>query len=112
MIGMIGRVLGRLKRDRRGILAVELAIATPVVIGRPLSGIEVTRYVPLNQKIERASATMADLVSRSLYNYAVFRPRLSSPATINPYPVPMSRTVRHALCAGIRVFARREAVMY
>ncbi len=45
MIGMIGRVLGRLKRDRRGILAVE-------------------------------------------------------------------RTVRHALCAGIRVFARREAVMY
>ena len=65
MIGMIGRVLGRLKRDRRGILAVEMAIVTPVVIGRLLSGIEVTRYVLLNQKIERASATMADLVSQS-----------------------------------------------
>ena len=65
MIGMIGRVLGRLKRDRRGTLAVEMAIATPVVIGLLLSGIEVTRYVLLNQKIERASATMADLVSQA-----------------------------------------------
>lgn len=65
MIGMIGRVLGRLKRDRRGTLAVEMAVATPVVIGLLLSGIEVTRYVLLNQKIERTSATMADLVSRS-----------------------------------------------
>ncbi len=65
MIGMIGRVLGRLKRDRRGTLAVEMAVATPVVIGLLLSGIEVTRYVPLNQKIERASATMADLVSQA-----------------------------------------------
>ncbi len=34
MIGMIGRVLGRLKRDGRGILAVEMAIATPVVVAR------------------------------------------------------------------------------
>ena len=65
MIGMIGRVLRRLKRDRRGTLAVEMAVATPVVIGLLLSGIEVTRYVLLNQKIERASATMADLVSQS-----------------------------------------------
>ena len=65
MIGMIGRVLGRLKRDRRGTLAVEMAIVMPVVIGLLLSGVEVTRYVLLNQKIERASATMADLVSQS-----------------------------------------------
>ncbi|MFQ5617796.1 MAG: TadE/TadG family type IV pilus assembly protein [Rhodospirillales bacterium] len=65
MIGMIGRVLRRLKRDRRGTLAVEMAVATPVVVGLLLSGIEVTRYVLLNQKIERASATMADLVSQA-----------------------------------------------
>ena len=84
MIGKIGPVLGCLKRDRRGILAVEMAIATPVVIARLLSAIEVTRCGLLNQKIERASATMADLVSRSLYNYAVLRPRLSSLATTNP----------------------------
>ncbi len=65
MIGLIGRVLRRLKRDRRGTLAIEMAVAAPVVIGLLLSGIEVTRYVLLNQKIERASATMADLVSQS-----------------------------------------------
>ncbi len=65
MIGMIRRVLGRLRRDRRGTLAVEMAIATPVVLGLLLSGIEVTRYVLLNQKIVRTSATMADLVSQA-----------------------------------------------
>ncbi len=65
MIGMIGRILRRLKRDRRGTLTIELAVAAPVVIGLLLSGVEVTRYVLLNQKIERASATMADLVSQS-----------------------------------------------
>ncbi len=65
MIGLIGRVLRRLKRDRRGTLAIEMAVATPVVMGLLLSGVEVTRYVLLNQKIERTSATMADLVSQS-----------------------------------------------
>ena len=52
---------GRSKRDRRGTLAVEMAIATAVVIGLRLSGIEVTRYVLLNRKIEPATATVADL---------------------------------------------------
>ena len=65
MIGMIGRVLRRLKRDGRGTVVVEIAVATPVVIGLLLSGVEITRYVLLNQKIERATATMADLVSQS-----------------------------------------------
>ncbi len=62
---MIARILELLKRDRRGTLAIEMAMATPVVIGLLLSGIEVTRYVMINQKIERASATMADLVSQA-----------------------------------------------
>ena len=31
MIGLIGRGLRRLRRDRRGTLAVEMAVATPVV---------------------------------------------------------------------------------
>ncbi len=62
---MIAWILGLLKRDRRGTLAVEMAMATPVVVGLLLSGIEITRYVLLNQKIERASATMADLVPQA-----------------------------------------------
>jgi len=51
--------------DRNGSLAVEMALAVPVLVALLLTGIEVSRLVLLNQKIERASATMADLVSQS-----------------------------------------------
>ena len=52
-------------RNRRGTLAVEMAMAVPVIFSLMLAGVEVTRYVLLNQKIERTSATMADLVAQS-----------------------------------------------
>jgi len=52
-------------KDRKGSLAIEMAMAMPVLAGLLLSGIEVTRFVLLNQKIERASSTMADLVSQA-----------------------------------------------
>ncbi len=55
----------RFMRNHRGTLAVEMAMAVPVVFGLMLAGVEVTRYVLLNQKIERTSATMADLVAQS-----------------------------------------------
>jgi hypothetical protein len=61
----IRRLLRALARDRRGALVVEVALAIPVLAGLLLSGVEVTRYVLLNQKLERASATMADLVSQA-----------------------------------------------
>ena len=51
--------------DRRGAIALELAMAIPVIVLLVFSGIEITRFLLLNQKIERASATMADLVSQS-----------------------------------------------
>ena len=51
--------------DRRGTLAVEMAMAMPVLFALMLAGVEVTRYVLLNQKIERTSATMADLVAQA-----------------------------------------------
>ncbi|MBT3360472.1 MAG: pilus assembly protein [Rhodospirillales bacterium] len=62
---MIGRWIRKFIRDRRGTLALETAFAVPVLAALVLSGVEVTRYVLLNQKIERASATMADLVSQA-----------------------------------------------
>jgi len=57
--------LRRLLKDQRGTLAVEMAIAMPILIALLLSGVEVTRFVLLNQKIERASSTMADLTSQA-----------------------------------------------
>ena len=57
--------LRRLLKNNRGSLAVEMALAMPVLAGLLLGGIELTRFVLLNQKIERASSTMADLVSQA-----------------------------------------------
>lgn len=62
---MISGLLRRVGRDRRGTLAVEFAIALPILMMLVLTGIEVTRYVLLNQKIERTAVTMSDLVSQS-----------------------------------------------
>jgi hypothetical protein len=61
MRSLLRRFLG----DHRGTLAVELAMAAPVIFGLLVAGVEVTRYVLLNQKVERTSATMADLVSQA-----------------------------------------------
>ena len=71
---MIGAV-ARFVRDRRGNFAVELAVAIPVLMGLLLAGIEITRYVLINQKVERTSATIADLVSQS---YGMSEPEMSS----------------------------------
>jgi Flp pilus assembly protein TadG len=62
---MFGHWIQRFVKDRRGTLAIETAMAIPVLATLVLSGVEVTRYVLLNQKIERASSTMADLVSQA-----------------------------------------------
>lgn len=65
---MIRRLLDsavRLVRDHHGAVAVEMAMTIPVITALLLTGVEVTRYVLLNQKVERASATMADLVSQA-----------------------------------------------
>ena len=59
-------LLRRFGVDGRGVIAVEVAMAMPVILILILSGIDVTRYVLLHQKLERTAATMADLVSQSL----------------------------------------------
>ncbi|MCP5368612.1 MAG: pilus assembly protein [Hyphomicrobiales bacterium] len=55
----------RLRRDGRGSIALEMALAVPILVALLFSGIEVTRYVLVNQKIERTSATMSDLVAQA-----------------------------------------------
>jgi len=56
---------GLLVHDRRGNLTVELALAAPLLLVLLLTGIEFTRYVLVNQKVERTSASLADLVALS-----------------------------------------------
>lgn len=65
MITEIRRQLRRFGRDDRGNFLIEMAFAMPVIAGMLLTGIEFTRYMLINQKLERTSATIADLVSQS-----------------------------------------------
>ncbi len=50
--------------DRRGGVLVELALALPVLTVIVLGCYDATRFVLINQKLDRAASTMADLVSR------------------------------------------------
>lgn len=59
------RHVRRLAGDQRGTFVVEMAMAMPVLLVLLLVGIEFTRYVLVNQKVERASASLADLVAQS-----------------------------------------------
>lgn len=62
---MITDLIRRFGRNDRGNFLIELAFAMPVMAGLLLTGVEFTRYLLINQKLERTSATIADLVSQS-----------------------------------------------
>lgn len=54
-----------LASDRRGNFTIEFALIMPMLLVLLVSGIEFTRYVLVNQKVERTSASLADLVAQS-----------------------------------------------
>lgn len=64
MFSITARWLRRFSSDEKGMSALELAFAVPVALGLTLNGVEITRYVLLHQKAERATMTVADLVSQ------------------------------------------------
>jgi Flp pilus assembly protein TadG len=51
-------------KDRRGSAVIETALVLPFLMILVLGGTEVTRYVMLNQKLDRAAMTVADLVAQ------------------------------------------------
>ena len=51
--------------DCRAMVLVEMAMTMPIVIVIALGGFEVARYTLLQQKLDRLSVTVADLVSQS-----------------------------------------------
>ena len=51
-------------RDRRGGVLIEFIFALPILVVVVIGSVDVARYVLLNQKMDRAASTMADLVSR------------------------------------------------
>lgn len=55
----------RFLKSDRGAFAIELGFLAPVLTGLFLGGVEVSRFVLLNQKLERTSISVADLVSQA-----------------------------------------------
>ena len=54
----------RLWRDRSGAMIAEFAASMPVMLILVMSGTEVSRYIILHQKLDRATTTVADLIAQ------------------------------------------------
>jgi len=59
------RLIGRFRRDRRGVAAIEFALILPILALLALGCFEVPRYVLLWQRLERASSGVSDLVAQA-----------------------------------------------
>jgi len=61
----IKHLLGRFRRDRRGVAAIEFALILPILVLLALGCFEVPRYVMLWQRMERAASGVSDLVAQA-----------------------------------------------
>ncbi|MBM3487178.1 MAG: hypothetical protein FJX67_11200 [Alphaproteobacteria bacterium] len=61
----IVRTLNRLARDRADVSMVEIALVMPVLVTTMIGGVEIARFVLLEQKLDRVAATVADLISQA-----------------------------------------------
>jgi Flp pilus assembly protein TadG len=62
---MMWRFIQRLRASERGGVMIEAGLAIPILIVMLLAGFEISRLTLLNQKLDRAATSMADLVSQS-----------------------------------------------
>jgi len=58
------RLLRRLRRDRRGSALVEFALTLPVLILLGIGGLDFVTYLLLQQKLQNAAFSLADLAAR------------------------------------------------
>jgi len=65
MGGMMAKALRNLGRDRLGAILAEFAMAFPILVTLILGGVEVGRYVILQQKLHGVAVSLADLVSQA-----------------------------------------------
>src|SRR5262245_46467887 len=58
------RLLSRLRREERGLVLAETAVALSVLCFTMLAGVEIGRYVLLAQKLDRVASSVADMTSQ------------------------------------------------
>ncbi len=63
MIKMI-KLIKNIFKNNSGMAMVEMALAAPIMVTLLIAGVEVSRYVQLNQKIDRAATTIADVITQ------------------------------------------------
>jgi Flp pilus assembly protein TadG len=62
------RIFGKireLRKDKRGVSAVEFAFIAPVMVAAYLGGVEVSTAIAFNRKVTLASRALSDLVAQS-----------------------------------------------
>jgi Flp pilus assembly protein TadG len=59
------RLIRSLAHDRSGSILVEFSLAMPLLAVIMLGGLEISRYVLLNQKLDRVAGSIGDLVSQA-----------------------------------------------
>ena len=62
---MMWNFIRRLRASEKGGVLIEAGLAIPILIVLLLAGFEISRLTLLNQKLDRAASSMADLVSQS-----------------------------------------------
>ena len=61
---MVSRLIRRLRRNQRGVAALEFALSLPIIITLMIGVMEVTRFILVVQMVANVSRTMADLSSQ------------------------------------------------
>ncbi|MGR6431361.1 TadE/TadG family type IV pilus assembly protein [Rhizobium sp. PAMB 3174] len=61
----LGRVVQRLRADRRGVSAIEFALIMPILVILLAGTVDLGQALIVNRKVNQISSTVADMISRS-----------------------------------------------
>ena len=88
IVGEFANLAGRLRRDQRGVSAVEFALLLPLMLTMYLGSVEISQGVSASRKATLTTRTVADLVSQvSSINNTDMTNSLNAAATVMaPFP--------------------------
>ncbi|MCX7312988.1 MAG: TadE/TadG family type IV pilus assembly protein [Hyphomicrobiales bacterium] len=86
---LLGRPIGRLAGDERGVSAVEFALLLPLMMTLYLGAVELSQGIGADRKVTLTSRTICDLVSQvaSINNADMTNSLNAASSVIAPYPV-------------------------
>tara|TARA_B100000029_G_scaffold340016_1_gene332230 strand:+ start:119 stop:691 length:573 start_codon:yes stop_codon:yes gene_type:complete len=63
-MGFFRAIITRFRRDTRGAALIEFGLAFPILLMLFVSGVELTRFLLINQQLDKAANQVADLVTQ------------------------------------------------